>query len=342
MALLCTESEVEEACAILTQESVIAVDCEGENLGEKGKLSIVQVSAEDGRTFIFDVHGTTGKVFDWGLKELLEKSHVVKLMFDCRQDVAALEVLHSVSLSNIRDLQLLEVFTRHDDKDQQRKRLYGVFHHGNVEGQPHLYKNLYRLASFAKCLEEFDLGGDEVKTEVTSAFRSDMKYWMQRPLPQKALEYASKDAAALFDLLRAIQLKAIQSARGKHSDFDMSTNQWLQTASARYARLKIAPLGCTIYHEHSVLPLCVIDGIPIEGLDRRFYTVKCTCCQRFFPREIFSKTALTKPSSLRCDVCRAIDIQSNTERQWAKNDSRYDSDDWGDDFSDLSSYSGNS
>ena len=107
-----SDAEIEPALAQLRERSAtapfLAVDCEGQTLSRRGKLSVVSVATES-HTYLFDIKTLGAKVFDRGLRELLEDTSREKLMFDCRQDSDCLWHLFKVKLANVLDLQLLQV-----------------------------------------------------------------------------------------------------------------------------------------------------------------------------------------------------------------------------------------
>ena len=300
------------ACRILASQKTIALDCEGENLGPAGKLSLVTLAAADGQCWIFDCRQGFNP-FPWGLKQLLEDASVVKLTFDCRSDAANLQNQYGVGLAGIRDLQLFEVWARMGWQSNERRieELCGALRRKDVLGQPHLYKRLHRLESFHGCMAKFGIGGSENKKLVSEQFRSDPKYWMKE-LPPEAWLYASQDAQNLFKLLKALKKQP------KLGNFDVSTCQWLADASKKYAQLKLAFDGRYMYMSHSILPL---DIVP-ENLPMCVGRATCTKCKRSL--RIFSKGKNFRKSKFKCDVCRAIDIDTMTKSLVEKESDYFD------------------
>ncbi|XP_046572938.1 LOW QUALITY PROTEIN: uncharacterized protein LOC124280969 [Haliotis rubra] len=89
----------------LLQESVVAVDCEGINLGKKGPLTLLQVAKLDGFVYLFNVF-VEPKVFTEGqLKSFLENRNIVKVFHACNRDSAALKCQFDVMLNNVFDVQ---------------------------------------------------------------------------------------------------------------------------------------------------------------------------------------------------------------------------------------------
>ena len=85
------------------RNTLIAVDCEGDSLSRKGRLTIITVATEE-KVFIFDVLKLGQLVFSSGLGEILEDKSREKLMFDCRQDSNALWHQFNIKLTGVLDL----------------------------------------------------------------------------------------------------------------------------------------------------------------------------------------------------------------------------------------------
>ncbi len=308
--VICSNSATtREACHILASQKIIALDCEGENLGPAGNLSLVTLAAMDGRCWIFDCRQGFNP-FPWGLKQLLEDASVVKLTFDCRSDAANLQNQYGVSLAGIRDLQLLEVFTRSQSNEERIEELCRALRRKDVLGQPHLYKRLHRLGSLQGCMAEFGIGDSENKRLVSEQFRADPQFWMKELQPEAWL-YASQDVQNLFKLLDAFT---------KQRKFINCILRTVDDASKKYAQLKLAASGaeCIEYMSHSILPLDILPEPARMCVGR----ATCRCCKRSLT--IFSK--VKKKSKFRCDVCRAIDIDTMTRSSMSSRYSEKDTD----------------
>lgn len=59
---------------------VIGVDCEGINLGAKGKLTLLQISTVQGQVYLFDAFTSPDLIMRGGLKSLLESETVIKVL----------------------------------------------------------------------------------------------------------------------------------------------------------------------------------------------------------------------------------------------------------------------
>ena len=94
-------------CRQLQGEAMLALDCEGVNLGRLGTLSLIQIGTGNGDIFLFDVLRCSpeSEVVQW-LKPILENESVIKIMHDCRKDSDALYHLLGISLACVHDTQV--------------------------------------------------------------------------------------------------------------------------------------------------------------------------------------------------------------------------------------------
>lgn len=103
--LIDQEDQVDAACKRFRRCKLLAVDCEGSNLGREGTLTLVQVASESD-VMLFDILNLRSAAFSLGLRRLLEDSSVIKVMHDCRRDVDALQQLFGVHVNNVFDTQV--------------------------------------------------------------------------------------------------------------------------------------------------------------------------------------------------------------------------------------------
>ena len=113
------EKTCRDALRNINAWKTIAVDCEGENLGRAGTLSLIQVATPDHKAYIFDVHTPElcKSAMDGGLRKVLESRKILKYMHDCRRDSDALWHLAQTKLHNVLDTQIAHaVLTRSEKK----------------------------------------------------------------------------------------------------------------------------------------------------------------------------------------------------------------------------------
>lgn len=96
----------------------VAVDCEGDNLGRDGTLSLIQVATPDHKAYLFDVHTPElcKMVMDAGLRMVLQSRKVMKYMHDCRRDSDALFRHAQTKLHNVLDTQIAHAVLCREEK----------------------------------------------------------------------------------------------------------------------------------------------------------------------------------------------------------------------------------
>ncbi|THV47787.1 hypothetical protein BGAL_0289g00150 [Botrytis galanthina] len=102
-----------------TSPPSVYIDLEGINVGRKGSIAILQVYVlPNKKTFLVDVHNLREQAFSTPnssgltLKAILESAIIPKVIFDVRNDSAALYSHFGVKLQGVVDLQLMELATR--------------------------------------------------------------------------------------------------------------------------------------------------------------------------------------------------------------------------------------
>ena len=96
------------AIQVLRDEKLIVVHATG-NLERSGSINVLIVSTIDKRIFMFDISNLGDEVFDAGMREILEWQRWVKVLYDCKRASDTLYHVYGVKLSNLMDVQLLEV-----------------------------------------------------------------------------------------------------------------------------------------------------------------------------------------------------------------------------------------
>jgi ribonuclease D len=76
-------SHCRRVVSILSRERVLAVDCEGIQLGPDGPLTLVQVGTYNGGVYLFDIHGNKNLLTDGRLNTILESNEIVKVLCVC-------------------------------------------------------------------------------------------------------------------------------------------------------------------------------------------------------------------------------------------------------------------
>lgn len=153
---------------LLLEEKLVALDCEGVDLGRpNGKLCLVQI-ASGSSVWLFDVQQCPALLAEGVLKDLLESPKIVKAVHDCRGDAAALYE-HNIALSGVFDTQA------------------GLSLIDSRSRQPSLQHLLRRTS------------GKEHPQKARAPHLLDRKFWQERPLSKEAKSYAAADVELLYE-----------------------------------------------------------------------------------------------------------------------------------------------
>lgn len=178
----------------LKSSSLLALDCEGVNLGRDGELSLIQVSSLD-TCFLFDMLGMDGssEILSF-LKTILEDADVTKIIHDCKMDADALLHICGITLAGVHDTQAWDNVL-HGSQDNLNRTL-----------------DRYKLQPCA--------------ARDSSVYDKNFRFWAQRPLTDKMIQWAAGDVSCLFELYQA----------QKDLVVDPSTLQKCHDASTRNSR----------------------------------------------------------------------------------------------------------
>ena len=167
--IISTPEECQRVCALLATDKLLAIDCEGVNLGAPGgSLCLIQVASENAGVFLFDVV-QCDLLFDCGLRSLLESDTVLKFIHDCRHDAAALFSCAKVVLNRVFDSQVAYSVI---NKTHTRISLDNLIR--NTIGKQHPEKK-------------------------NAPHKRDHRIWAKRPLSSQCISYAAADVVLLLE-----------------------------------------------------------------------------------------------------------------------------------------------
>lgn len=188
---------------VLKHERVIAVDCEGVDLGRpNGKLCLVQVASAK-NVWLFDVQECPALLKN-ELKEILENPSIVKVLHDCRADATAL-FEHGVALKGVFDTQV--AFSLVDSRAKQSS-----------------LQNVLRRTS-----------GKEHPQKSRAPHVTDRTFWRDRPLTAEARSYAAADVELLFEAA-SILMGQLQTEKVRNKARRVS-NARVKSAQSRTRKL---------------------------------------------------------------------------------------------------------
>ena len=163
-----------EAIAAIQSATVLALDCEGKDLGvASGALSLINLQALEpvtSKIYLIDTINLTKDqlipIFD-----IIQSPSVTKIVFDGRMDFSELYHGWNVSLRGVLDLQLADVESRRlrgEDEDEQLSRLSPYLHRREIFGQPNSYSAVHKLCGLEQCCEEHKIITDGLKNNKQS------------------------------------------------------------------------------------------------------------------------------------------------------------------------------
>ncbi|KDQ17732.1 hypothetical protein BOTBODRAFT_105228 [Botryobasidium botryosum FD-172 SS1] len=302
-----TPSKLDAALVELRSATHIALDCEGQNLGQEGgKLSLISVSPislkkDSPPIFLVDAVALDDRTLA-PLFDLLRSNKPIKVVFDGRMDYSELAYRHGAQINGVLDLQLADIRSRTlrgESREGQLKRLSPYLHRGQVGGQPSAYASVHRLNGLESCAREH---GVRTTPKLDGPFIHDN--WMKRPLRDDSLEYAARDIRLLAGVYACFQEKSYMD----ECDLLLQSQKYVSLWDA-------PPRSHDTYKSHPLLPLDILQ-LPSS----REALVECVGCKRRLTTQSFSKTGLRLPSKRRCWVCLAVSVQQHTKQQWDRDD----------------------
>jgi len=115
---LSLRSLLDDVTSLSTNPHSLFLDLEGDNLGRHGSIPIISLFvAPRNAVYLVDVHCLVGEAFtitnnNVSFKTIFESSTIPKVFVDVRNDFDALFNLYQVSLSGVKDFQLMELGCR--------------------------------------------------------------------------------------------------------------------------------------------------------------------------------------------------------------------------------------
>ncbi|KAF4618500.1 hypothetical protein D9613_009781 [Agrocybe pediades] len=219
-----------EACikdVTAPENTKLAVDLEGVDLCRNGRVSIIQLFAKNSDIiWLVDVTVLGRLAFehkdastnDCSLKDVLESTNIVKLLYDVRNDADALYNLYQVDMKNTYDLQLLEVASR------RALRLRVKF-----------------ICGLAKAMTTYlspPSSVTQIKEDGVALFRPEkggsFEVFERRPLDPRIILYCAQDVAVLFQLEAVLENTIRGSLEGWHDRVVKASAKRVNEAHSRY------------------------------------------------------------------------------------------------------------
>eukprot|EP00029_Vermamoeba_vermiformis_P006680 TRINITY_DN2698_c0_g1_i1.p1 TRINITY_DN2698_c0_g1~~TRINITY_DN2698_c0_g1_i1.p1 ORF type:complete len:457 (-),score=86.75 TRINITY_DN2698_c0_g1_i1:57-1427(-) len=312
-------TKIEDVSASLEEirkHSIISVDLEGINLGRKGQITLLQIGVKN-NIYLFDVLELREKLFDQGMRAILQSKKQLKLFFDCRTDSDALYHQYNVELKRVHDVQVFDILFR------RIKKFGGKYLRG--------YNNC--VSAFVKNIDSRFVSLKEKISKIMTD-GSDNNFWGRRPIPEEALEYAAYDVKYMFDIYDTI-MTDIGNVR--------NLVQSLEYGSDKYVQLyRDNEIEVPRRKENAEIPTDLLPAYKSNGqLDVSCYT--CSLCKVSLPATRFTnkERVLDDRKCIECwRTFRAQKESSSDESSKSDTDRRASVDEPPSPVSDTSSVSG--
>ena len=268
--------DVAEAARDLQSEEYVSVVCQKHNLARTGPMDVIFIGTNDCTVYVFDITTMGRPAFDSGLRDVLESSTPVKLMFDCRDEADTLHKMHGTWLAHVVDVQLINVLSwRISPRNKMRNRDINSVH--LLKGWKTCMRKIPRNS--LKCSPNFYSTGNTRD--------GGRNVWEKRPLEERLVIYWAAGTLNMFTLFETLKtgvdMEMVSEASGRYVDYFRS-----------YDALPVE----TEYIFHSCLPHNILTEA--TSLD-----LQCTGCRKLFAREEFNEDSI-RSEIQKCRVCRWI------------------------------------
>lgn len=197
----------------LLAADVVALDCEGVNLGRAGTLCIVQAAVRHGATVIFDIMGRSrDHAVVQFLRSLIEDEAKIKVLHDCKADSEALHLEFGIKLNNCHDTQ--------------------AWHMAMSLDRPRNLNDALRLC-----------GAPVNATRDSSVYRHNPRFWATRPMTSQMVDWASSDVASLFELFDHQTKNATPAQRSEAARLSEHNTVAFRDALGERVTVKQAKIG---------------------------------------------------------------------------------------------------
>ena len=147
----------------------VAFDCEGVNLSRIGSLELVSICFPNKQVYLIDFGSKPCPKISQAVKDLFGSKAVTKIIHDCRMDCDALYHHHGIKVVNVHDTSCFH----HVLSGSENKNLNDTLVYNGISLNAERDKSVYRI---------------------------NPRFWAQRPLTSKMIDWASSDVDKLFAL----------------------------------------------------------------------------------------------------------------------------------------------
>ncbi|KAK7678046.1 hypothetical protein QCA50_018987 [Cerrena zonata] len=287
-----TYNQLADAVLILSRSPYLVVDCEGYDIAQPdGKLSLLTIGTAEARDlFVIDVLNIKDKeeasVVD--LLALFTNEAIPKIMWDGRGDFVEIFDWYGVEMQGILDLQIAEVAkqARHETEPTRQARFARQLQYGwkAVRKHKELFSGIHILPGLDGVVRSYKLGEHLAKdTEVVAMHRAgESGRWMERPLPERLIQYAANDV-----YLIAVVYTFFLEKKWIQKELKAQSYRYINAEKTREDKQRRQQIGAS-----RLLPLGVLsDPSALYGTLH-----VCAWCKRLLDLGSFQHSSYTQPT----------------------------------------------
>ncbi|KAH9847666.1 ribonuclease H-like domain-containing protein [Lenzites betulinus] len=344
-----TPESIGLAVSALSSQQVILVDCEAQELGmPTGVLSIISLSdVHAKRVFLIDAlafpsaqpQGASRKKKGKAtsstprphpalapLLALLSRDHITKVFWDGRADALELSLTYGLVLSNVLDLQLVDVVARTrncpaglpaPDMQKYFKPIRDL-----VDCDPGRYADIFALRGLGMAVSWYKLvpkghGDEALKDSAVVAMHESggSSQWLARPLPPSLLKYAAHDLTLIALVYAHFQRRAW--VRKSIPTLRTQSAAYICALETREENARLGELGLKRF-----MPLGIIDKHTDAD---RGAVYACSCCGQELTVYYYTTRSLAPDFRERlsfCRLCSAVALRNKwtSQGEWIELD----------------------
>jgi len=269
------DSEVafEKSKDLIMSSEIISIDCEGDNLSRKGKLSVVQICTDNNEIFVLDYITLNDGLIKF-LKLIMSNPKILKLGFDFRNDADILLHQFGIEIENLLDVQLVDFW---------KQTSLNLFSSTLAED----WKESVKMGKIAwgDCfLPSLKSHSKEQMSKLKEIQKGD---WTKRPLQENEIRYAASDVMLIMHIFKEFEQQII--AENLMDKFKNVSKKYCKM----FAEKSVRKYDC--WEANQVTPIQVFSEMP--------YLKHCKLCCESVPVDMVYKASKI---CLRCHLKKLI------------------------------------
>lgn len=189
---LVTDTEkCKDITSLLSQEKILAVDCQGVYRGSHLRLTLLQIGTSRGDVYLFDVQENRDLLSGGPLRNLLESENIEKVMFKCSKDSGALYHGFQITLRNVFDIQDAHIIL---EEEKKGRKLFPAL----------------MLRDVCQVYSSTDKVSKDEEEIMKICAEESCRFWEERPFTDKMMSVAVGNVRALIPEVYGKQKRLIE------------------------------------------------------------------------------------------------------------------------------------